>query len=524
MIENARLRKAALFCLFLLAGGVLSACMKFELLYDFFQYHYYNGFAFWHNRLGVDVAPASIPTFYNPLLDAEVYALMTLLRNHVSVYFFVQGLWFGALMYVAFRISALLLDLSTRSGKVFAALTVAVCATGAITWFQMGTATHDVKMSLLVLIALYLLLKDKKRFFVSGLLLGMAAGFKLTAAIYCISTGITLVLFYKTLDKPLKSIAVFALGGLVGFLVIDGFWMVKLWNLYDNPFFPFWNSIFKSPYFPEHNYIDTLHLKGKTFWDRLFAPFLMMMEYRFSANRLTIDPRFAVAVVVGGITWFACRKRINRRVLFMGVYAVVGFVVWEILSFNARFLLPVEIVVGILLTDALYVFWKKHPELNLKTAVPYAAAVVLLYAFLAVPFVSEPWGRLTSLNFIQERVTLPENSALWLKGEFSTHVAADILRDNPHVKAVTYAFNPIIPNWNMNRYGKMAQAARGAVKGKKLYALMDKIFYAENQPIDVRDDLWNCTRLKMDKVSEFDGKHYYFLCELKAEAERGDSE
>ena len=42
MIENARLRKAALFCLFLLAGGVLSACMTFELLYDFFQYHYYN--------------------------------------------------------------------------------------------------------------------------------------------------------------------------------------------------------------------------------------------------------------------------------------------------------------------------------------------------------------------------------------------------------------------------------------------------------------------------------------------------
>lgn len=524
MMKNARLRAAALFCLFLLAGGALSACMKFELLYDFFQYHYYNGFAFWHNRLGVDVAPASVPTFYNPLLDAEVYALMTLLRNHVSVYFFVQGLWFGALMYVAFRISALYFDLSTRSGKVFAALTVAVCATGTEAWFQMGTETHEIETSLLVLIALYLLLKDKKRFFVAGLLLGMAAGFKLTAAIYCISTGITLILFYKTLDKPLKSIAVFALGGLVGFLAVDGFWMVKLWNLYGNPFFPFWNGVFKSPYFPEYNYVDTLHLDGKTLWDRLFAPFLMAYQYCFTAHLYTADPRFAAAVVVGGIALVSCRKRMNRRVLFMGVYAVVGFVVWEIVSFNSRFLVPVEVVVGVLMTDALRVFWKKHPELTLKTAVPYAAAVVLLYAFLAVPFVTEPWGRLTSLNFIQERVTLPENSALWLKGAFATHVAADVLRDNPQARAVVYSAHKSISDWNMNRYGKMAQAARDAVKGRKLYALMDKIFWADNQTIDVRDDLWDCTRLRMDKVSEFDGKHYYFLCELKAEAERGDSE
>lgn len=245
MIENARLRKAALFCLFLLAGGVLSACMKFELQYDFLQYHYYNGFAFWNNRLGVDIAPAFIPTFYNPLLDAVMYALMSVLKQHVTIYCFIQGLWFGALMYFAFKISALYFDLTTRSGKVFAGLSLLICATGTATWFQMGTATHETELAVLTVGAFYLLLRDNKRFFAAGLLLGMAAGFKLTAAIYCISTGLTLILFYKTLDKPLKSISVFALGGLIGFLIVDGFWMIKLWNLYDNPFFPFWNGIFK---------------------------------------------------------------------------------------------------------------------------------------------------------------------------------------------------------------------------------------------------------------------------------------
>lgn len=524
MMKNARLRAVLLFCLFLLAGGVLSACMKFELQYDFLQYHYYNGFAFWYDRLGVDISPAFIPTFYNPLLDAVMYALMSVLKQHVTIYCFVQGLCFGALMYVAFRISALYFDLSTQSGKLFAALAVAVCATGTEAWFQMGTATHEIETSLLVLIALYLLLKDKKRFFVSGLLLGMAAGFKLTAAIYCVSTGITLVLFYKTLDKPLKSIAVFALGGLVGFLVIDGFWMVKLWNLYGNPFFPFWNGVFKSPYFPEYNYVDTLHLDGKTFCDRLLAPFLMAYQLSFTLNMLSFDPRFAVAVVVGGIALVACRKRINRRVLFMGVYAVVGFVVWEFLSFNARFLVPVEIVVGILMTDALYVFWKKHPELNLKTAVPYAVAVVVLYAFFAVPFVTEPWGKRKNLDVIGEKIILPPESVLLLKGEFSPFVAADILKDNPSARAIAYGLHQINADWNVNRYGKMEEVALNAMQGKKKYILMDKFVWLDNNNTTFSVYSWNCRPMEVGDIGLYDGKRMYFLCELKAEAERGDSE
>ena len=48
----------ALILLFL--SGMLSAVMKYELLYDFIQYHYYNGFAFWKDRLGTDIAPAPV--------------------------------------------------------------------------------------------------------------------------------------------------------------------------------------------------------------------------------------------------------------------------------------------------------------------------------------------------------------------------------------------------------------------------------------------------------------------------------
>lgn len=511
MMKNARLRAAALFCLFLLAGGVLSACMKFELQYDFLQYHYYNGFAFWYDRLGVDISPTFIPTFYNPLLDAVMYALMNVLKQHVTVYCFIQGLWFGALMYVAFRISALYFDLSAWSGKLFAAVALLICTTGTETWFQMGTATHEIETAVLETTALYLLLRDKKRFFTAGLLLGMAAGFKLTAAIYCVSTGITLILFYKTQDKPLKNVSVFALGGLVGFLAVDGFWMVKLWNLYGNPFFPFWNGIFKSPYFPEYNYVDTLHLDGKTFWDRLFAPFLMAYQFKFASHMLSCDPRFAVAAVAGISALFV--KSVNRKVLFAGIYGLVSFVVWEFLSFNARFLIPVEIVVGILLTYALYAFWKKHPELTLRTAAPYAVAVVLLYAFLAVPFVTQPWGKRKNLDIIGEKIILPPESVLLLKGEFSSFVAADILKDNPSARAIAYGLHRVIADWNVNRYGKMEKLALNAMQGKKKYILMDKFLRLVNDDITFGAYSWNCRPMEVGDIGLYDGNRVYFFCE-----------
>ena len=118
----------ALILLFL--SGMLSAVMKYELLYDFIQYHYYNGFAFLKDRLGTDIAPASVPTYYNPLLDGLTYALITVFRNHANIYYFIQGLWFGALMFAAYKTAGLFFDTNTESGRVFVVLAILVCATG----------------------------------------------------------------------------------------------------------------------------------------------------------------------------------------------------------------------------------------------------------------------------------------------------------------------------------------------------------------------------------------------------------
>ena len=448
---------------FLIAGGMAACLTRYELVVDFIQYHYYNGFAFWNGRLGADVAPASVPTYYNPLLDGLTYVLITAFKNHVNVYFFIQGLWFGALMFAAYKTAGLFFDANTKAGRVFAALAVSVCATGSATWFQLGTSTHEIETAVLTMTAFYMLMSDKKRYFVSGFLLGAAAGFKLTAAVYCVSAGLTLILLYKTLDRPLKSIAVFALGGLVGFLAVDGFWMVKLWKLYGNPFFPFWNGVFKSPYYPEINYIDTLHLNGKTWIDHLLAPFLMAYQSGFSSNFVSADPRMAVAFLVGASALMICRKRRNEHVVFGAVLALTSFAVWNVVSFNARFLIPVEQLAGILIVYAFYRLYRAYPELTVKTAVPYAAATLCLYVLSAASVFGGAWGYMREISFFNDRIDLDADSVLFVQKKAALFAAVRIVEQNPSVTIVQDLEYPE-DAWDMTRYGKMREKAEEAVR------------------------------------------------------------
>ena len=105
------------FALFLTAGGLISAALKFELTYDLLLYHHYNGFAFLNDRLTTDIAPASVATYYNPLLDAVLYLLNDFCKNDTTLYCFIAGLPFGFLMFILFKISLLFFDFKTVKGK-----------------------------------------------------------------------------------------------------------------------------------------------------------------------------------------------------------------------------------------------------------------------------------------------------------------------------------------------------------------------------------------------------------------------
>lgn len=273
-----------IFFLFLITGGVISACLRYELLWDLYNYHYYNGFAFLNGRTGYDLAPSFIMSFFNPLLDVITYFILCAFNENIFMYSFCTGLFFGGLLYVLYLINQLFFDINSRQGKVAISASLIIATTGFSTWFQIGTSTNEIPVSILVLTGIYFLLKqicEEKKcvfyIFLAGFVLGSAAGLKYTAAIYCLTAGITFLLFAKKISPfPFRSLILFILGGLSGFLVFNGYWLYLMYKHYENPFFPLFNEFFKSPWFPQINTRDEIHVAGRSITQFLAVPLEMI--------------------------------------------------------------------------------------------------------------------------------------------------------------------------------------------------------------------------------------------------------
>lgn len=503
----------AAFAVFLTAGGFLSAYLKYELLYDFLQYHYYNGFAFWNNRLGVDIAAAAVPTYYNPLLDAATYFFFEKFRETPSVYYFIQGLPFGMMMFIFFETLLLFFDIKTLKGKICIAAALMIALTGFTVWFQIGTATNEIPVSVLVSGAVYLILKDnpgRKTFFFPGLLLGAAAGLKLTAAIYCVSSGITLLLMFRYLKNPFRDIGLFMLGGLAGFLLTNGFWMLILWREFQNPFFPFWNAVFKSPYFLESNYVDKLHLNGMTPALRLFLPFHLIIHPYYTNIAVMADLsdiRFAVVFIIGLLF---CRGFLRKqkpvlpdRMKIFSLWLFVSYIVWIIVSANLRFTIPIETGCALIITAALARI--KKPEKPVREAFYFSFLIILFGILLSTPSLSYYWGRQQSFTLLREKITLPDNTLLMTYRLPSAGFATEIVRMNPTAKILAFTKTVGWRTWNVAGYGKMRDKTEKALQEHENKAAF--VIRSSLPGIGGEEDVpelkyiqgWKCRRLRKTK-------------------------
>lgn len=459
---------------FLIAGGILSSVLKYELLYDFIQYHYYNGFAFLNGRLTTDVAAAALPNYYNPLLDGLFFLLNRTFKDNVGLYYFMTGLPFGALMFVFFKITRLFFNTATAEGKICSILCLSIALTGFAVWFQIGTSTHEIPVSVFILTAVFLLLKFPEKtpaYFTAGFCLGAAAGLKLTAAIYCLSAGATLILLYKSLNRPKTFIAALAAGGLAGFLTTDGFWSLTLWEHFENPFFPFWNRIFKSPYYPDFNYVDMLHLYPLKTHERFLLPFYLIFHSYDSNIGIFADVsdiRLALVFIIAAV-WFVlrlCRKapELSRRERFFYSWLFISYVFWILSSANLRFTIPIETGCAIVLVSA-----GRHLKRTgnvFKEILSLSFLTTLAGILLLTPSLSYKWGNRHGGSLLRESVTLPADTLLVTAGLPTAAFAAEIAEQNNGIKILgfTTLHSPSWKKWDIAEYGKMRERSAGLIK------------------------------------------------------------
>ena len=242
-----------IFLIFVLLAGILSVKFGLERNTDTRNYHIYNPWAFLNDRLSIDIMPAEIQTYLNPLLDIPYFLCIKYFNNHPVIITFLWGGSYALFLYIIFKISEFIFE--NYNKKLLAVYSVIIASGTAMVVRHIGWLSHDIFIGDLILIAIYMLLRSfnaKKNYniliFGAGIILGCAAGFKYTAGIFVPPIIITSVIFYKQFRKPVKTILMLTCGVLAGFLITDGFWLYKLYKLFKNPFFPYFNWLFNSPH------------------------------------------------------------------------------------------------------------------------------------------------------------------------------------------------------------------------------------------------------------------------------------
>jgi hypothetical protein len=146
----------------------------------------------------------------------------------------------------------------------------------------------------------------------AGALGGTASGLKLTQIVFAAALPIVLVAAGGGARRIGRGLLLLGLGGLAAFVLVEGWWAVRVAARFGNPAFPYLNDLFRSEWGPPLSYQDTTYLPGSA-WRAAVLPFLLLGKRAFVVSETAFrDPRLALAwlgVVASGAAWLAASRR-----------------------------------------------------------------------------------------------------------------------------------------------------------------------------------------------------------------------
>lgn len=388
-----------IFFLCIFSVGFFSLFQGQDINLDLLTYHYYNGYAFIHHRYAQDIMPAMMQTYMNPYLDVLNYYLIAI--NKPMLTGFMLSLFSGLSCFFLYKISIKLFadTTSQKTMNVLAALFIGM--TGAGTISLLSTTTNDTKVGLLVIMALYFLIAGLdsadigqylRNFILAALISGAAAGLKLPFACYTLGLFVALVFSDPLSKKHVYSCALFLMFALLGFLLANGYWMYFVYQLFHNPFYPFFNNIFHSAYAPFISFnLDAGTLK-QDFMHYLFLPFSLAFKKNSLISEYGMrDARFAVIFSLVIISF--CTVKIPSAKLDQAqklwklffIFYVTSYLVWLLMFAVYRYALPLEMTSGIVIV---YLVRKIFHSNSISQLLIYG--LVSLFLFTTI---SPDWGR-----------------------------------------------------------------------------------------------------------------------------------
>jgi hypothetical protein len=364
--------------------------------WDLFNYHWYNPYALLEGRFGFDVAVGHHATYYNPLPDLPLF----LLGSHGPAW--LGGVLMGALAGIAVALIGALayrsLPIIDERWRAIASIGLALLSvTGAGAFQEIGDPANDIPAGIGIFASLLLLVskfetvrahsigKDQYRvLLLAGVCAGAAVGLKLTTAVYGVGLVGALCAISGPVRVRLSRCLVFGVASLSGMLLTGGFWMWEMWQFSGNPFFPYFNDLFRSPLLTEASYRDP-NFRPANWLEAALFPFYFTADSRQVSESTFRDARVLVLYVLipiaGALSlWRRVKYKEHREIGPIGFlmwFAAIAYLAWLAIFDIYRYLIPLEMLAPLLIALAI-------SQWPIKATQRIAICVVLFAALQAV--------------------------------------------------------------------------------------------------------------------------------------------
>lgn len=402
-----------------------------DVNWDLRNYHLYNAYAFVFDRIGFDYAPAGVQTYLNPLIDLPYFYLSRLLSP--AQYGFAIGMLQGINFWILYEISRLLIQKKKTTPCCLMSIFIAITGVYTPTVIgEIGTTYGDLIVALFVLSSLYFGVRffqsirsqeGKCKLFIaiSGLMLGLAVGLKLTAIVFSIATFLALLFSLPASGRVIRTsfsyLIIWGGGCILGLLITGGYWSFKLYSIFGSPVFPFYNSLFKSPYFPKIDFFDE-NSGVKNILEFIFHPFLLNSIFGHPYQEI----RFAVVETLGVMLMIVATTRklrgerfdLNKSIssskresaFFLLSFFLFSYLIWLWKFGVYRYQSPLDLL------SPLVIFLLISLLLVKRVLLVFVITSLVIITMVRLPYFSDrvPWQE--SFSYAELPVKVEENCTL----------------------------------------------------------------------------------------------------------------
>ncbi len=389
----ARHKNLFLFLSLFIFAGLSSVFFGQDNYFDLQAYHLYNPYALLNGRFDIDIIPAGMHTFFNPLADVPYYILLKYLSPLPRTAVFLMGIFYAACAFFTIKIVFKIFKPASGQDKYYAWVAALLGCSGVMAFGLCGASSGDLQSGMFILAALYFIIRDKKIFWLAGLLLGMGFGLKFTNGPFVPALfAAACIACYK--ESFFKNMLIFGACFAAGFLLMDGYFMYILYKKLGNPFFPHFNGFFKSVWYEQTSARD-LWFMPETLWETISLPFTLGRTNTAAIGEPSRDLRIPFACIFSFLMLIdiAARKLkkqkdiyhglINEKNLFiLCVFWVVSYILWVKMFAILRYLAVIDFLTGIIITAFVIRF------INLKEKF----LLLLLFCGIAIGYTVYPYA------------------------------------------------------------------------------------------------------------------------------------